>query len=437
MVISAIVWYSQYAAHAVDIEAESTGHLQGFATSRPFLHSGPELGEFPRIWQLGPRATMQLRGRLDTDSIWTSQSAANTATFGELGNVVGLRRAWIGVGGELGSASHYIADIDVASGRVVPRDVFLGIGDAEDSGESRFGHFLEPFSLELGTNSDFLAFMERSPISLLDPARNWGVGRFCAIGDSTLAAGVFHAGNDEGGLQGGDGGTVGFTGRFTTAPINDGDGERLLHLAIALSERIPESGVIIFNQQPANPLLDLGDSATSPFVPTLRIPATFQQLINLQLATVNGPFWTQAEWYGSLVDQKGAGDVFFHGSYVACGYFVTGQHRAYETTRGVMGPVPVDHPVLLGPSSRGRTWGLGTWELAVRFGYLDFFDSDTPVGESGQLVGISLPATTFGVNWYLTERVRLMFNYNYELPDEPNTGTSVANIFGTRLNVHW
>ena len=77
------------------------------------------------------------------------------------------------------------------------------------------------------------------------------------------------------------------------------------------------------------------------------------------------------------------------------------------------------------------------WEMTARFAYLDFFDRNTPLGPNGQLVGIQLPAATFGVNWYLADRVRLMFNYSYEVPNEPNTGSSVANIYATRLGVFW
>jgi len=41
------------------------------------------------------------------------------------------------------------------------------------------------------------------------------------------------------------------------------------------------------------------------------------------------------------------------------------------------------------------------------------------------------------VNWYLSDRVRLIFNYSYATPDEAATGTSSANIFGSRLAVFW
>lgn len=394
---------------------------------------------FPRTWQLTPTTTLRLRGRVDTDAIWSSQGAANTATFGDLGDVVGLRRARIGAEGDLGTTGQYIAEIDVASGNVVPRDVYVGFGDVQDCGERRAGHFREPFSLEGGTSANYFAFLERSPVNVLDPGRNWGLGlsRVNVDETSTLALGAFHAGTDPSGFQGGDGATVGFTGRLTAALVNEGDGERLLHLGIALSERVPDSGVIVINQQPRSPLLDLGDSSTTPFVPVISIPAKFQQLINLQGAWANGPLWAQAEWYGSFIDQTGGGDVFFHGSYAGCGYFITGEHRAYLSTRGVLGPVRVSRPFLEGPASRDRERGWGAWELTARFAYLDFFDLDTPRGPSGQLVGIRLPCATFGVSWYLADHMRIMFNYNYEVPNEPNTGSSVANVFAMRLAVFW
>lgn len=393
---------------------------------------------WPRTWELGPTATFRLRGRIDTDAIWSSQNAANEATFGDLGNVVGLRRARIGAEGDLGSDSRYVAEIDLAPGIVVPRDVYVAFGDRQAWGETQVGHFREPFSFEGGTSARFFAFMERSPVNLLDPARNWGLALFRENLDanSSLAVGAFYAGTDAGDFQGGDGSTVGFTERLTTALINERNGERLLHLGMSLSERVPETGVIIINQQPRSPLLDLGDSSTTPFVPAIRIPASYQQLINLQFAAVNGPVWTQAEWYGSLIDQTGGGTVFFRGCHVDVGYFLTGEHRSYDPSSGTFGAISVNRPWLRG-MFRNRDLGWGGWELTARFAYLDFFDPDTPTGPDGQLIGIQLPQWTFGVNWYLTDRTRLMFNYSYDLPIELNTGKSTANIFATRLAIYW
>ena len=316
---------------------------------------------FP-TWQLTPQWTLRIRGRVDTDFLATSQSAANQATFGDLGDVIGLRRARIGAEGTL-PGGRYIAEIDLASGFVVPRDVFVGLGNVDGAVEWRFGHFREPFSLESGTSANTFAFMERSPINMLDPGRNWGLGLFSArlARSVTLAGGAFHAGTDSSGFQGGDGSTVGFTGRLTAVPINEDGGERLLHFGLALSERLPENGVILINQQPPSPLLGLGDSSTSPFVPTIRLQARFQQLINLQFAAARGPLWTQAEWYGTWIAQTDAPVVFFHGCHADCGWFITGEHREYLANGGVFGPVKVRRPFLRGPAGaiESTAGGLG------------------------------------------------------------------------------
>ena len=174
-----------------------------------------------------------------------------------------------------------------------------------------------------------------------------------------MALGLFHAGTDAGDFQGGDGSTVGLTGRLTTAPVNDHNGERLLHFGVALSERVPENGVIIINQQPRSPLLELSDSSSSPFVPVIIIPAEFQQLINLQFAAARGPLWTQSEWYGSFIDQTGGDSVFFHGFYVDGGYFLTGEHRAYDSSDGSLGAVRVNRPFWRSPGEHDRPLGWG------------------------------------------------------------------------------
>jgi phosphate-selective porin OprO/OprP len=252
-----------------------------------------------------------------------------------------------------------------------------------------------------------------------------------------MAIGVFQAGTDPNDFEAGPGSTIALTGRFAAAPINEDGGERLVHLGLALSERFPEHGVIDVSQQPQTPLLGLGDTAFSPFVPQIRIPASFQQLGNLQFAAVRGPSWTQAEWYGSWVDQLGGGPVFFHGCHIDCGYFLTGEHRPYQNASGAFGAVRVNRPWLRCRADHDRELGWGAWELTARFAYLDFQDADTPRGPGGQLIGLRMPESTFGANWYLSDHVRLMFNYSYAVPEEPNTGTSVANIFSTRLGVFW
>ena len=50
---------------------------------------------------------------------------------------------------------------------------------------------------------------------------------------------------------------------------------------------------------------------------------------------------------------------------------------------------------------------------------------------------IRLAQSTFGVNWYLADQLRVMFNYSYAMPEEPNTGMSAANLFAMRVGLFW
>ncbi|HUQ67900.1 MAG TPA: porin [Planctomycetaceae bacterium] len=403
------------------------------------LHADGFLKEHDRRSTDEPR--IRLRGRIDTDFLWTSQSPENKATFGDLGDAAGLRRARIGVEGHLTPDSRYVAEIDLASGEVVLRDVYVGWGELRERGELRTGHFREPFSLEGATSANSFAFLERSPINELDPARNWGVGYFrCSPGEeATFAVGAFHAGTDSSDIQGGPGSETAITARATLLPWYESHGERLMHLGVALSSRLADEGVVIIKQGTSSPLLDLGDSSSSPFVPKITIPANFEQRFNAQWALVNGPFSMQAEWSGTLIDQTGGPPVFYHGSYLSAGYFLTGGQRRYQPEHGTFGAVTVARPVLPGLSleSHDAPRGWGAWEVTARFGYLDYFDLDAPRGPQGQLVGARLSQSTLGVNWYLAERLRILADYSLAVPDEPNTGTSTAHIFSMRLGLFW
>ena len=59
--------------------------------------------------------------------------------------------------------------------------------------------------------------------------------------------------------------------------------------------------------------------------------------------------------------------------------------------------------------------------MTARFPYLDYADPNLPLG---QLDGAELGQTTFGVNWYLADRLWLIFNYSYAVPVEPNTDSN-------------
>ena len=115
----------------------------------------------------------------------------------------------------------------------------------------------------------------------------------------------------------------------------------------AVSQVYPKNDLVTFNQGPQNSLLVTGtDNPLPPFVSNLSIPASQEQLYNLEWATVRGPLSFQAEWSAASIDQIGGGPVFLHGSYCYVSYFLTGEHRQYLTKDGTFGTTPVLSPFI-------------------------------------------------------------------------------------------
>ena len=159
------------------------------------------------------------------------------------------------------------------------------------------------------------------------------------------------------------------------------------------------------------------------------------QLYNLQAAGVFGPYSIQGEWSAASIQQTNAGSIFVHGLYVFGSYFLTGEHRGYNRTRGSFDQVNVLRPVI--KSKTDPRGGYGAFELAARFSYLNFNSSNLPTDITGQPSGTELYEMTLGLNWYLNTNTRIMFNYTASMPDKVAAGSTVAHTFGIRTAIYW
>jgi phosphate-selective porin OprO and OprP len=384
----------------------------------------------------------KLRGRVEADAIAVNQSEKNKLLYGNFQNAVGFRRARIGVEGTVGPQTRWVAEWDFAGGDVSFKDLFIAVNHLPVVREVRVGHLAEPFSLEGQTRSVWFPFVERSPQFALDPARNWGVGVYSHTDDQRLVVqgGVFRSGTDNTGTDIGDGNDLAVTARVTGLPWYEGEGNsfRLLHVGGAVSQRYAKNDTVTFNQGPQSSLLQSGtDNGRVPFLPTIVIPATQNQLFNLQAALVLGPLSFQAEWTGTRVDQIGGGPVVFQGAYLLASYFLTGEHRDYNREFGTFWEPTVRCPFICtdGPGGIGR--GPGAWELTARLAYVDFDSSKLQPGPDGLPVGNRLTTVTLGVNWYLYDNARIMFDYVHAVPVDPTFGSSTADTITVRSALFW
>jgi phosphate-selective porin len=81
--------------------------------------------------------------------------------------------------------------------------------------------------------------------------------------------------------------------------------------------------------------------------------------------------------------------------------------------------------------------GPGAWELTARFAYANFSSPNIPPAPNGLKVGDRDAEMTLGVNWYLNDYARLMFNYVHAIPVDPNFGPSYADAFFLRTAIFW
>lgn len=423
-------------------------HRENFFNEAPVVSSPVMEQPRLRLFQPAPppnpveewlKPTVSMRGRIETDAIFAVQSAESKEIIGDLQNGYGFRRMRLGAQGTIGDAARWVSEVELAGGTPRLRDVFIGLTMFPAVREIRVGNFREPFSLEGNTSTNFMTFMERSPLNELDPTRNWGIAGYWWPDDErmTFVLGVFRDGTTNGGQSEGDQDCWAVTSRITTLPIYDPNDDtfRVLHLGAAISLRSPRDGKVIFDPGRTSNLLTVSDNPASPFLPAVIIPADGQQLFNLQAGWVNGPLSLQSEWFATTIQQPNAGNVFLHGCYFDASYFLTGEHRGYDRTRGAFDQVKVLRPVLRDKTdARG---GYGAIELTSRFAFADFNSPNLPPAEDGSPTGSYLYQLTMGVNWYLNDYTRLMFNYTGAFPDTANNNPTVAHLFSFRLALYW
>lgn len=413
------------------------------SASATTIPANPPTEPNPLAERLNLTPTFELRGRIEADAVLAAQSTSSKALIGDLQNAYGFRRARLGAQGVVGTSARWVAEIDFANGNFRPRDLYVALTALPGVREVRVGYFREPFSLEGATSSRFITFMERSPLNVLDPTRNWGVAGYWWPDSQrgTYALGVYRSDTNNGGFSSGDGGNWAVTTRATGLPVyEDAEGIfRLIHVGAAFSHRVPLNYVVKYAPAPQSSLLDTSDNPASPFLPTLNIPANAVQLYNLQAAAVYGSLSVQAEWFGTAIRQIGGGPVFLHGFYLDGSYFLTGEHRGYDRAEGAFSRVIVNRPLVR--SAGAPATGFGAIELAARFTVADFVSNNLPLATSTPPPlapnGAVLYQATFGVNWYLNSYTRLMFNYTLAVPTAAGVPSLPAHVFGLRTAIDW
>jgi phosphate-selective porin OprO and OprP len=307
-----------------------------------------------------------------------------------------VRRFMLGVGGEIHGIGNplYAVNFELAGTNPQWADTFLFWQGLPWIGSLKVGNFDPPFSLEALISSRDTTFMEdASPVAAFAPGRKFGAQIGEPVWDESVTwyLGFFTA------VQPQDVGdttrdVARIAARVTWLVSHDVAARRWVHLGLGVTA-LASNDNLRYRSRP--------ESHLAPFlVDTGTVHAGAAEIIGLEAAWVEGPFSLQSEIFHSFVDQPGETTLNFGGAYIQASWFLTGECRPYNTTRGIFGPVtPLRNFSLRGP-------GWGAFEFGTRLSYLDL--------TSEAVRGGVIHGVTGDLTWYLNRHWKTKFEYGFE-----------------------
>jgi phosphate-selective porin OprO/OprP len=179
--------------------------------------------------------------------------------------------------------------------------------------------------------------------------------------------------------------------RLAWLPIRSvSDTHSLLHLGINLRYGKPAENKLQLRSRPEVFL-------TPYFVDTGKFPSSATFMAGPEVYYRRRNWLFGSEYWFQKVDSPSTHNPIFNGGDVAATWIITGETRTYNTVGGFFRAVSPARPVFQG--------GPGAWELVSRYSYINL--------DSGTLTGGRFNRFTEQLNWYLSQYVRLEFNYGY------------------------
>jgi phosphate-selective porin OprO/OprP len=176
------------------------------------------------------------------------------------------------------------------------------------------------------------------------------------------------------------------------------------------------------NGKPVNDQLQLRsrpEAFPAPyFVDTGKFPASATRMAGYEIYYRNGPWLFGSEYWFTHASSPSRGNPTFNGGDAVATWLITGETRAYNTIGGFFRDISPARPVFDG--------GPGAWELVFQYSHIDLDNQAINGGIFGRF--------TSQVNWYLSDNVRLEFEYGYGHLDRFNLKGN-TQFFQTRIQL--
>ena len=361
----------------------------------------------PKIESKDGKYSFQPTGRVHFDVSVFDDDASDRASNAN------IRRGRLGFKGKLGEDFKYKTEVDFAEEGVDLKEVSLTYTGI-DAFDVKLGHHKPTFGFENNTSSNNIMTIERSTASnAFTSSEILGANLLGGGEDWSWALGVFNesAGNSDTR----DDEDISIDGRVTTnvLALANEDTENVVHVGAGVSHRRP-TGNVRFRARPVGDGTNIIDTGSFAAVDSVNV-------YNAELGAVFGPVTFQGEYFDTSVNRNGGNsDADFNGYFAQLGWFLTGESRPYKASKGKFGRVKPNKPFSL------KDGGTGAVEIVGSFANTDLNDAGAGI------LGGESDTATFGVNWYLTNNIRLMGNVVSIDTDEnasvPNDDPTLYNM---------
>jgi phosphate-selective porin OprO/OprP len=248
----------------------------------------------------------------------------------------------------------------------------------------RSGRFSSTFGLENDASSSDILFMEQGLTSAFVPPQETGVLLHSESNRRRWDVSFSSSAKE---LECLICSVAGMTGRYSTS-FKFGREDRRLHVGMNYSRRWTDEA-INYAERPESHIAPAFVD-TGPFLAD-RVDAALAEG-----AYLDGPVSLQSEYAVTRVKRSVRDEPLFHAFYVLGSYALTGEARPYRENLGTIRRIRPKREL------RDGSGGLGAFEIAARFSYIDLNDKDI---SGGKLADVS-----FAFNWYPTYPTRVSFN---------------------------
>ena len=363
---------------------------------------------------------------------------------------LGFRRMRFGVRGKLPSNMEYRIEMEFAGGNNAEfRDAWLGWNDLPYLQKLLIGNQKRPYGLDHLNSSRYNVFLERPFVveSFNQDARRLGIQSWGLSEDQAWnwRYGVFNQRliQDEGNYAN-DHLQLEFAGRIANTFWYDecSGGRGYGHWAVSATTAYPDGSTLTDNKKIGPNINEArfrhrpeARSATRWIDTGVIAGVDNYQLLNVEGALNFGPLQIVGEYMNNFVNRDpGFGNsLHLHGGYIYASYFLTGEHMSWQRKDGTLGRIiPFENFFAVRTEDGSIGTGLGAWQIALRYSYVDFNDNNI-FGGIGQ-------SMTAGVNWYWTPYARVQFNWIHGTIKDNLHAQGVFlsgdyDIVGTRLMV--